>query len=91
MDGDSSLEDVVASKGRLKILRLLSQVKELNISEIARRTSLPYVSTHRHLEVLKRMGLVEEKVFGRIRIFKFVEENVRCRAVKQLFETWYTT
>jgi len=91
MRGDDSLETAVSSKGRLRILRLLSQVEEMNISEIARRTNLPYISTDQHLKLLRRTGLVEEKVFGRIRIFKFRNENKKCQAVKRFFEDWYST
>jgi DNA-binding transcriptional ArsR family regulator len=91
MLGDDSLETTVSSKGRLRILKLLSQVEELNISEIARRTNLPYVSADQHLSILQKMGLVEEKVFGRIRIFKFKNESKRCQAVKKFIEDWYST
>ncbi len=88
LDADDSLEAVIASRGRFKILRLLSQVHELNISEIAKRAGVPYISADRHLMVLKRSGIVEEKSFGRIRIFRFRDEDRRCQAVRRFLAAW---
>ncbi|MEJ2126772.1 MAG: ArsR family transcriptional regulator [Candidatus Bathyarchaeota archaeon] len=44
-----AIEDVFSSKGRVKILRILSEIGELNISEIARRAGLNYTTTNQHL------------------------------------------
>lgn len=84
------LENILASKGRLKILRILLQVKEMNISEIARRTGLSYTSTKRHLKILENSRLVDEKNYGRIRIFTVREKDEKCQAVARLFEAWPT-
>ncbi|MEM3737299.1 MAG: winged helix-turn-helix domain-containing protein [Candidatus Bathyarchaeia archaeon] len=85
--GELNLEDVITSKGRFKILKLLAEVGELNITEITRKTNIAYTSAERHLTLLKMAGLVEEKVFGKkIRIFRFKDENRRCRLLKRFFE-----
>jgi DNA-binding transcriptional ArsR family regulator len=83
-----ALEEVIASKGRFKILKLLAEVRELNISEIARKTNTAYVSADHHLKLLKEMGLVEEKVFGKIRIFRFRDEDMRCQTLRRFLEDW---
>ena len=74
----------------MKILRILAEIGELNISEIARRAGLNYTTTNQHLQVLKNHKLVRHKTFGRIRIFRF-EENPRARMIKKLIEFWEET
>ena len=86
-----SIEDVFSSKGRVKILRILSEIGELNISEIARRAGLNYTTTNQHLQVLENYKLVCHKTFGRIRIFRYNEENLRAIKIRQLMEFWEET
>ena len=86
-----AIEDVFSSKGRVKILRILAEIGELNISEIARRAGLNYATTNQHLQVLESHKLVRHKTFGRIRIFRYNEENPRARMIKQLIEFWEET
>jgi DNA-binding transcriptional ArsR family regulator len=52
------------------VLQVLAESGELNISEVSRRTGLNYTSVERHLMKLKRMGLLREKRYGKIRIFE---------------------
>ena len=86
-----AIEEVFSSKGRVKILRILAEIGELNISEIARRAGLNYTTTNQHLQVLENHKLVRHKTFGRIRIFRFNEENPRARMIKKLMEFWEET
>ena len=83
-----AIEEVFSSKGRVRILKILTEIGELNISEIARRAGLNYTTTNQHLQVLEEHKLVRHKSFGRIRIFRFDEENSRARMVKKLIEFW---
>ncbi len=82
------IEDVFSSRGRVKILRILAEIGELNISEIARRAGLNYATTNRHLQALESFGLVRHKKFGRIRIFRFSEESPRAEMIKKLIESF---
>ncbi len=86
-----AIEEVFSSKGRVRILKILTEIGELNISEIARRAGLNYTTTNQHLQVLEEHKLVRHKSFGRIRIFRFDEENSRARMVKKLIEFWEQT
>ncbi len=86
-----AIEEVLSSKGRVKILRILAEIRELNISEIARRAGLNYATTNQHLQVLENYKLVRHKTFGRIRIFRFNEENPRARMIKQVIDFWEQT
>jgi len=82
------IEDVFSSKGRMKILRVLADVGELNVSEIARRAGLNYATTNQHLQVLESHGLVKHKKFGRVHIFRLDEENPAARMIRELIESW---
>ena len=84
------VEDVFFSKGRVRILRILVEIEEVNISEIARRAGLNYATTNKHLQALENAGLVRHKRFGRIRIFRFNEEDSRAILIKKLIENWET-
>jgi DNA-binding transcriptional ArsR family regulator len=86
-----ALEEIFSSKGRVKILRILSEIGELNISEIARRAGLNYATTNQHLQVLEQHKLVKHKTFGRIRIFRYNEENTRAQIIRELIESWEET
>ncbi|MCK5592916.1 winged helix-turn-helix transcriptional regulator [Candidatus Bathyarchaeota archaeon] len=84
------IEDIFSSKGRVRILRILVEIEELNISEIARRAGLNYATTNQHLQALENAGLVRHKRFGRIRIFRFNEVDSRGKLIKKLIENWET-
>ncbi|TXT56861.1 MAG: hypothetical protein BAJATHORv1_20458 [Candidatus Thorarchaeota archaeon] len=40
------------------------------------------------MEVLLESGLVEEKIFGRIKIYRYRIEDMRARSLKNLLEIW---
>lgn len=82
------VEDAFSSRGRVRILRILSEIEELNISEIARRAGLNYTTTNEHLQVLEDAGLIRHKSFGRIRIYRFNDSNAKTRAIKDLMDVW---
>jgi DNA-binding transcriptional ArsR family regulator len=86
-----AIEDVFSSKGRVKILTILSEIGELNISEIARRAGLNYSTTNQHLQALEDHKIICHKTFGRIRIFRYNEENPRARMISRLIEFWEET
>jgi DNA-binding transcriptional ArsR family regulator len=67
---ERNAEEILGSKGRIRVLKVLSESGELNISEVSRRTGLNYTSVERHLMKLKKMELLKEKRYGKIRIFE---------------------
>ncbi len=83
-----SLEVLFSSRGRIKIIKELATSNELNISEVCRRVGLNHTTTKDHLSVLIDAGLVEEKVFGRIKIYRYRIEETRARFLKNLLELW---
>ncbi|MHA1958856.1 MAG: ArsR/SmtB family transcription factor [Candidatus Thorarchaeota archaeon] len=84
----TQIEEVLSSRGRIKILKELAIASELNISELCRRVGLNHSSTKTHLKVLIRNGLIEEKTFGRIKIYRYRTEDLRARSLKNLFDLW---
>jgi DNA-binding transcriptional ArsR family regulator len=86
-----NVEDIFCSRLRMKILKILRQVGELNVSEIARRLSVNYATTSKHLLVLEDEGIVQHKVFGRIRLYRLDEHSPKTRAVQNLIDAWEHT
>jgi DNA-binding transcriptional ArsR family regulator len=82
------LARVLSSSGRIKILTVLSNVGELHLSEIARKTDQSYSSTDRHLEELSQASIVEEHDYGRVRMFRLNLENPRAKILRQLILEW---
>jgi DNA-binding transcriptional ArsR family regulator len=70
------VEKLLGSRGRIRVLRVLTESRELNISEIGRRTGMNYTSVERHLEILKDMGILKEKRYGKIRIFETIFNKI---------------
>jgi len=75
-------EEILGSRGRIRVLRVLAESGELNISEVSRRTGLNYTSTERHLAKLKELGLLKEKRYGKIRIFETLFRSLTIRFEK---------
>lgn len=69
-------EELLGSKGRIRVLRVLSENGELNITEITRRTGMNYTSVERHLVKFREMELLREKRYGKIRIFEAVFKKI---------------
>jgi DNA-binding transcriptional ArsR family regulator len=82
------VEEVFSSKPRMKILKLLSRLGALNVSDIARRINLNYSTTNQHLKLLESEGILQQRVYGRIRIYKFNNGSPKAVAVQNLIETW---
>jgi DNA-binding transcriptional ArsR family regulator len=82
------VEEILSSKGRIKIIKTLLKNCELSISEIVRLTRLNHNSVEQHLNLLKRAGLVCEKDFGRIRIYSIRNECLVVKAMRSFVSLW---
>ena len=47
-----------------------------------------YNTALRHLHILEKCNLIEERKFGRIRIFRYKRENIKARMFYQFIEIW---
>lgn len=61
---------------------------ELNISEIARRSGVSHSSVAVHLEFLVGSGLLTEKRFNRIRIFRVNYSNPLTAILGRFLTEW---
>ena len=82
------LEDVLSSKSRIKILKLINQFGQLNVSDIARRLKVNYASTSNHLKILESEGILQKLTYGRVRMYRFNEGSAKAKAVVCLIEDW---
>ena len=82
------MEEVFSSKPRMKILRLIARLGALNVSDIARRINLNYTTTNQHLKLLEAEGILKQRVYGRIRMYRFNDSTPKAVAVQKLIETW---
>lgn len=82
-----NIEDVLCSKTRLNILKLLMR-SQLTPSEIARAVGVNYVITEQHLEILECEGILAHAKFGkRIRYYRY-NETPKARAVQTFMEAF---
>ena len=52
------------------------------------KTKLNYINVVKHLNYLKELDLIQEKKFGRIKIFRYRMENKRARGLAKFIEIW---
>jgi DNA-binding transcriptional ArsR family regulator len=82
------IEEVFSSKPRMKILKLLSRLGTLNVSDVAKRIGLNYSATNEHLRLLEAEGILVQRVYGRIRMYRFNDASAKAKAVQNLIEAW---
>ncbi len=82
------LERLMSSYGRTKVLTVMLETDELNISEITRRSGLSHSAAARHLDFLTKSGILSEKRFNRIRIFKVERRNPLVTALARFYVEW---
>ena len=82
------IEDLLGSKARIKILKALALNDELNISLIISKTKLNHSNVIKHLNFLKSFNLIQEKKFGRIKIYRYKSENIKARSLKKFIKIW---
>ncbi len=84
----NSIEDLLGSKARIRILKVLAKNNEMNISYIIKKTRLNHSNVLKHLEILKDLNIIQEKKFGRIKIYRYKNENIKANCLKKFIEIW---
>jgi len=85
---ENNIENLLGSRAKIKILKTLAANSELSITQIIRNTKLNHSSVKFHLNHLKLLNLVQEKNFGRIKIFRYKNENLKAKSLKKFIEIW---
>ncbi|RJS88351.1 MarR family transcriptional regulator [Candidatus Bathyarchaeota archaeon] len=80
--GRDSVEELLGSRGAMRILGLLSRSGDLNISEIAKRLGLNHATVQRHINRLVEAGMLREGRYGRVRIIGLAPREVRVRFIR---------
>ncbi len=84
----NKIEDLLGSKARIKILKSLALNGELNISLIISKTRLNHSNVVKHLNLLESYNLIQKKKFGRIKIYRYKDENIKARSLKKFIQIW---
>jgi len=79
-------EELLGSRARSKILKVLAQSEELTISLLINKTRLNYSNVVKHLKYLIDLELVQEKKFGRIKIYRYQIENKIAKSLKEFID-----
>lgn len=88
MEKIPEIEEILSSKGRVRILKVLAAEEELNISKIADLTGLNNKTAKEHLNNLVQMHILLEKRYGRIRVYLFRRQHPEVRKLEQFFRWW---
>ncbi|MCE4603409.1 MAG: helix-turn-helix domain-containing protein [Aeropyrum sp.] len=83
----AGLEDIITSKGKVKILKILVKDGQANITRLVRETGMHHKLVSKHIEDLKRMGLVGEKRYGRIRFIYLEYGDPRVRVIREIIKS----
>ena len=87
-DKTHKIEDLLGSKARVKILKVLALNGELSISLIIKKTKLNHSSVIKHLNYLRNINFIQEKKFGRIRIYRYKVEDKKASSFKEFLRTY---
>ena len=47
-----------------------------------------FTTTSRHLQVMEREGVLQQRVYGRIRMYRFNQASPKAKAVMNLIDAW---
>ena len=82
------LEEIFSSGTRMKILKLIYTLGSLNVSDVARRIKMNYAATAKHLKLLEEEGILQQRVYGRVHMYRFNEGSAKAKAIANLIEAW---
>jgi DNA-binding transcriptional ArsR family regulator len=82
------IEEVLSSKSRVKILKLIYTLGSLNVSDVARRINTNFASASKHLKVLEAEGILKVYVYGRVRMYRFNDGSAKAKALSCLIDAW---
>ena len=80
------IENVLSSKGRIRVLKTLFKYGAVNINTLIRETGLTHRLVSKYVEELRNEGLVTERRFGRFRIVELDYSNPKVSILKMLLE-----
>ncbi|MEM0366793.1 MAG: winged helix-turn-helix domain-containing protein [Acidilobaceae archaeon] len=80
------IEELFSSRGRVRLLKILLKEGQSTITRLARETGLNHKKLIEYLEILKKHGIVEERRYGRLRLYEINYKNPRVSALREIFK-----
>ncbi len=80
------IEELFASRSRIRVLRALLEIKEINVTRLSKLVEMNHRSMGQHIAALKELGIVEEKQFGKIKIVRIRDEDPRVKVIRSMFD-----
>jgi len=78
------LSSLIGNRGKYKVLKTIYDYGEVNISRIARETGLNYEYVKRYLSELKSMGIINERTFGRAKLYSINYTSSKALLIRDL-------
>ena len=78
------LEQLLRSRGRVRVLKVVLERGQINVSRLARETGLHHRIVSKYIEEFKSMGIVSEKRYGRLRVIEANLLDPRIGALRRL-------
>ncbi len=78
------IEDVLSSKGRIRVLKTILKYGAVNVNTIVRETGLSHKLVSKYINELHNAGLVWERRYGRLRIIEARQDDPRIIMLKML-------
>lgn len=85
MESEISIEYLLGSKNKIKLLRILIKNKEAPMSLLRKNVNMKYGALKRFLQDLVNAGILQEFDLGFTKIYKTNFEDKRIKALKELF------
>jgi len=82
------IEEFLSSKTRVKIIKVLYELGELNIRRICQKVGSAYSIVKSNLEIMEELGFVRCKRYGRIRLYSLNNNNPKVKLLTRLIEVW---
>ena len=79
-----NIEDVLSSKGRIRLLKALLRREAANINTLIKDTGLPHRIVSRYIKDLVEAGLAVERRYERLRIIEIDYTNPKTILLKEL-------
>lgn len=82
------MQEVFGNATKVKLLVYLAKSNEINVTALAKASKINHTTVKKSLEELNKLGIIQEKRFGRIRIFSINESNDAGKRIKEFIKKW---
>ena len=82
------IEEFLSSKTRVKIIKVLYELGELNIRRICQKVGSAYSIVKSNLEIMEKLDIVRCKKYGRIRLYSLNNNDPKVKLLMRLIEVW---